>query len=92
MEPRWKKEWSGDSNPMRYIGGTPKVDIFSSYGEVRLAWSDDGPNGWHWPRLLHDGSLNLGSGSELDGAPNEEELEEVHNYLRLFAPWVLEII
>jgi len=94
MEPRWSRTFA---SAFVFVGGTSKVDIHVSTEEiadgkleVRLVWGHTGAETWHWVEYDRDRDRLFFKVSLLRDPPNEEELEEVRNYLRLFAPWALE--
>lgn len=91
MEPRWFSNWAGNpSNGMTFLGGTAKMDLWASVygGDTRLVWGADAGR-WHWPTEIAEGKLRLYS-AVLTDPPTDEELDEAHTFLKVFAPWVLE--
>lgn len=93
MEPRWNTAWAGHpSSGLQYLGGTAKMDLWaSSYGgDVRFSWGD-GPAHWHWATSDADGKVCLYS-HVLTDTPTDEELDEATNFLKVFAPWVLDAL
>ena len=89
MEPRWDRRF-GDA--FAFVGGTNKADIYVSEvnKEIRLVWDADSLGSWHWIEYDKDKERMSFDAALLVDPLNEEELKEAHNYLRLFAPWVLE--
>jgi len=91
MEPRWQREDWVERTDLIFIGGTNDFDIWvetqrqpdSRPFAIRLC-QGEGNNKWDVLWNNSDDNLTLYFG---DLGINRDQLREVQNYVKLFAPW-----
>lgn len=89
LEPRWRKDWL-ERKTLLFIGGTAKFDLWQDGVTLRLdapyVRYVYGPKGGEWDHFPADVIPTLTPITK--SFANQQDLDEAHTYLRLFAPYL----
>lgn len=91
MEPRWQEDtWPHEG--LTYLGGTNDFDLWIDEAkDVRVVWGNSVSN-WDWFHWSRGSERYVWGSRDKKYLNHDTVLGEALTYLRIFAPWVEEVM